>query len=64
MTPGFMPNVPVSSQAMQVRFFRSADIAELQRQLNAWLAEKPDREIVEVRQSAGAEILISVWYIG
>jgi hypothetical protein len=64
MSPGFTPRVPPSKQAMQVRFFRSADIAELQRQLNAWLAEQPDREIVEVRQSAGAEILISVWYIG
>lgn len=63
MSPGFTPNVPPASQAMQVRFFRSANIDELQRQLNAWLAEEPDREIVEVRQSAGAEILISVWYI-
>ena len=48
---------------MQVRFFRSANIDELQRQLNTWLAEQPNREIVEVRQSAGDEILISVWYI-
>lgn len=63
MSVGFTPYVAPSRKAMQVRFFLSAKPEELQRDVNAWLAEHPNREIVDVRQSLGNFILISVWYI-
>jgi len=57
---------------MQVRFFRDRDLAALEAAINAWLAERTDREIVEVRQSMTAEpagrsdfgeVVVSIWYI-
>lgn len=56
---------------MQVRFFRERSAQALEDAINAWLAERKEREIVEVRQSVwnergsqgGDELIVSVWYI-
>lgn len=68
------PLVPGRSgrATMQVRFFRNRDLAALQQEINVWLGDRPDREIVEVAQSvrqpseggAGTdELIVSVWYV-
>lgn len=57
--------------AMQVRFFRGRTPQALEEEINAWLAERREREIVEIRQSVwnergvqgGDELIVSVWYI-
>ncbi|MBI4544148.1 MAG: hypothetical protein HY703_03005 [Gemmatimonadetes bacterium] len=56
---------------MQVRFFHGRELETLELALNTWLAERVDREIVDVRQSVipattgrgAAEFVVSVWYI-
>lgn len=56
---------------MQVRFFRESSTRALEEEINAWLAERREREIVEIRQSVwnergaqgGDELIVSVWYI-
>ncbi|HEX6558631.1 MAG TPA: hypothetical protein VF021_04195 [Longimicrobiales bacterium] len=62
---GFSPQVSASKKPMQVRFFSGANVGDLQKEINAWLAQTPQREIVDVRQSVGQGqgILVSVWYI-
>jgi hypothetical protein len=62
-----VPRVPHGQKAVQVRFFQDLDLAQLEAEINAWLAEDTRREIVDVRQSLGGqharEILVSVWYV-
>ena len=66
---GQAPRVTAAPGPMQVRFFQEPDVADIETAINAWLAVKPRREIVEVRQTArplpggGSDILVSVWYI-
>lgn len=62
------PRVPIRS-TMQVRFFRGPASDELERRINDFLAERPEREIVDVRQSVASgggdpEVLVSVWFVG
>ena len=65
------PVVPVR-ETMQVRFFHDRNLEALERAINQWLAERPNREIVEIRQSVATdpagrggdrEVLVSIWYI-
>ncbi len=69
-----IPSVPSHSgagRAMQVKFFNERGLEALEKSVNAWLGARPQREIVEVRQSVipgsgGAgdrEIILSVWYL-
>lgn len=62
-----VPRVPHGQKPVQVRFFQDLDLAQLEAEINAWLAEDARREIVEIRQSTGGQhgrdILISVWYV-
>lgn len=53
---------------MQVRIFRDRDLDALEGALNRWLAERKDREIVDMRQSLapaeeGGELIVSIWYV-
>lgn len=60
-------------RTMQVRFFQERNLEALQDTLNEWLAQRADREIVEIHQSVLAEpggraatdreVIVSVWYI-
>lgn len=73
MTADFVPHVRSTPSPIQVRFFRANDLDELEEILNTWLGERPDREIVHVRQSviAGSRelgrdapvLVVSVWYV-
>jgi hypothetical protein len=68
MTLGFTPRTRADEPSLRVRFFRGREVAELESQINAWLAEQRRREVVDVRQSivpdgGGGEVLISVWYV-
>jgi hypothetical protein len=62
-----VPRVPHGARPIQVRFFQEADLAQLETEINAWLAEDARREIVDIRQSIGGQnardILVSVWYV-
>jgi len=63
------PRIHTGREPVQVRFFQEPDVAALETAINAWLALRPRREIVDIRQSAlplpgGArEIIVSIWYI-
>ena len=64
------PMVPSRSgrATMKVRFFRDEELDGLQEEINRWLGERPDREIVEIRQSVvpaaeAREFVVSVWYV-
>jgi hypothetical protein len=63
------PRIHVERGPVQVRFFQEPDVGSLEAAINAWLALKPKREIVEIRQSAltvpglGRDIIVSIWYI-
>lgn len=63
MVMGFSPQVAPHKKPMQVHFFQNGKLADLERDINAWLAGAPHREIVDVRQSVGQSIVVSVWYI-
>jgi hypothetical protein len=62
-----VPRVPHGARPVQVRFFQDLDVAQIETEINAWLAEDSRREIVDVRQSIGGQngrdILVSVWYV-
>jgi hypothetical protein len=65
------PHVSGAAKPMQVRFFQERSLDALERTINAWLAQNPQREIVEIRQSVVAEgmtrgdreFIVSLWYI-
>lgn len=69
MTFGQSPRIHTERKPLQARFFQEPDIAVLESAVNSWLALKPRREIVDVRQTAlpGAgnshEIILSIWYV-
>lgn len=69
MGTGFTPRVSSARKPMRVRFFHDRDLSALESVLNEWLAERPDREIAEIRQSVstdpdgGSHFVVSVWYI-
>lgn len=66
MAFAIVPRVSHGARPVQVRFFQDPDLAQLETEINAWLAEDSRREIVDVCQSVGQssrDILISVWYV-
>jgi len=72
MSPALTPPRVALRAPMRVRFFHERSLDALEGQINEWLAERPDREIVEIRQSVAIdagrgmvdrELIVSVWYI-
>jgi hypothetical protein len=68
MEPRITPPRVALNPPMQVRIFRDRDLEALESALNRWLAERKDREIVDMRQSLapaekGGELIVSIWYV-